>query len=235
MFRYGIQTGKCEWNPAENLRGALKTRKTEHFKALDIKQVPDFLKALERNEARLFERTRRAVWLSLYTFCRPVEIRKARWQDIDFDEGLWTIPAEIMKMRREHIVPLSRQALAVLEEQRKEVELLNTPWVFPSQIRPREPMSDGTVNKAIKRLGYGEDMVAHGFRALARTSIREKLHYDSEVIERQLAHKASGPLGEAYDRTQFLTERKKMMQDWANYVDALALPNVVQGDFGKRA
>lgn len=232
VFRYGIQTGKCEWNPAENLRGALKTRKTEHFRTLDAKQVPDFLRALERNEARLFERTRRAVWLSLYTFCRPVEIRKARWEDIDFDEGLWTIPAEIMKMRREHIVPLSRQTLAVLEEQKKEVELLNTPWVFPSQIRPREPMSDGTVNKAIKRLGYGEDMVAHGFRALARTTIREKLHYDSEVIERQLAHKASGPLGEAYDRTQFLDKRRNMMQDWADYVDALTQPNVVQGDFG---
>lgn len=235
VFRYGIQTGKCEWNPAENLRGALKTRKTEHFRTLDIKDVPAFLKALERNEARLFERTRRAVWLSLYTFCRPVEIRKARWEDIDFEEGLWTIPAEIMKMRREHIVPLSRQAVAVLQEQRQEVEPLNTPWVFPSQIRPREPMSDGTVNKAIKRLGYGEDMVAHGFRALARTTIREKLHYDSEVIERQLAHKASGPLGEAYDRTQFLPERKRMLQDWADYVDALAQPNVVQGDFGKRA
>ncbi|WP_163381387.1 tyrosine-type recombinase/integrase [Cyclobacterium sp. SYSU L10401] len=222
VFRYGIQTGKCEWNPAENLRGALKTRKTKHFRTLNIKEVPDFLKALERNEARLFERTRRAVWLSLYTFCRPVEIRKARWEDFDFDEALWTIPAEIMKMRREHIVPLSRQALAVLEEQKKEVEILNTPWVFPSQVRPREPMSDGTVNKAIKRLGFGKDMVAHGFRALARTTIREKLHYDSEAIECQLAHKAAGPLGEAYNRTQFLDVRKIMMQDWSDYLDALA-------------
>ncbi len=222
VFRYGIQTGKCEWNAAENLRGALKTKKTEHFRALDIKEVPDFLKALERNEARLFERTRRAVWLSLYTFCRPKEIRMARWQDIDFEEGLWTIPAEIMKMKREHIVPLSSQALAVLGEQKAEVEVLNTPWVFPSQVRPKNPMSDGTVNKAIKRLGYGKDMVAHGFRALARTTIREKLGYDSEIIERQLAHKASGPLGEAYDRTQFLPERIKMMQEWANYLDAVA-------------
>lgn len=232
VFRYGIQTGKCEWNASENLKGALKTKKTEHFRTIDVKEVPDFLKALERNEARLFERTRRAVWLSLYTFCRPVEIRKARWEDIDFEEKIWTIPAEIMKMRRDHIVPLSRQALAVLEEQKKEAEVFNSPWVFPSQIRPRNPMSDGTVNKAIKRLGYGKDMVAHGFRALARTTIREKLGYDSEIIERQLAHKASGPLGEAYDRTQFLPERKKMMQEWSDYVHVLASEEkVIKGNF----
>lgn len=233
VFRYGIQTGRCEWNAAENLRGALKTKKTEHFRSLDLKQVPEFLTALERNEARLFERTRRAVYLSLYTFCRPVEIRKARWEDIDFEEGLWIIPAEIMKMRREHIVPLSRQTIEVLQAQKRETDHFNTPWVFPSQVRPKNPMSDGTVNKAIKRLGHGEGMVAHGFRALARTNIREKLGYDSEVIERQLAHKASGPLGEAYDRTQFLNERKKMMQDWADFVDAIAKgDNVIKARFG---
>lgn len=233
VFRYGIQTGKCEWNAAENLNGALKTKKTAHFRTLNIKEVPDFLKALIRNEARLYERTRRAVWLSLYTFCRPVEIRKARWEDIDFEEKLWIIPAEFMKMRREHIVPLSGQAIEVLKEQQEEVSVLNTPWVFPSQVRPREPMSDGTVNKAIKRLGYGKDMVAHGFRALARTNIREKLGYESEVIERQLAHKASGALGEAYDRTQFIDKRKVMMQDWANFIDSLGSEGkVIRARFG---
>ncbi len=222
VFRYGIQTGRCEWNAADNLQGALKTKKTEHFRTIDFKQVPDFLKALERNEARLFERTRRAVWLSLYTFCRPVEIRKARWQDIDFDEKLWMIPSDFMKMDRDHIVPISKQAIEVFQNQKKEVEVLNSPWVFPSQVRPINPMSDGTVNKAIKRLGYGNDMVAHGFRALARTTIREKLRYDSEIIERQLAHKASGALGEAYDRAQFLDDRIKMMQHWADYVDGVS-------------
>lgn len=233
VFRYGIQTGKCEWNAAENLKGAMKTRKKEHFRTLDFKDLPDFLKALERNEARLYERTRRAVWLSLYTFCRPVEIRKARWQDIDFENALWVIPAEMMKMRRDHVVPLSRQALAILEEQKAEIEALNTPWVFPSQNKHRNPMSDGTVNKAIKRLGFGKDMVAHGFRALARTTIREKLGYDSEIIERQLAHKASGALGEAYDRTQFLDQRTKMMQEWANYLHVIASEKtVIKGVFG---
>lgn len=218
IFRYGIQTGKCEWDIAQNLTGALKIHKTEHFRTLDIKQLPQFLKALERNEARIFERTRRAVWLSLYTFCRPVEIRKARWQDIDLEAALWTIPAQFMKMNRDHIVPLSKQAIAILKNQRNETKIFNTDWVFPSQIRPRNPMSDGTVNKAIKRLGFGNDMVAHGFRALARTTIREKLGYDSEIIEKQLAHKTNNPLGEAYDRTQFLPERVKMMQEWADYL-----------------
>ncbi len=233
VFRYGIQTGRCEWNAAENLKGALKTKKTEHFRTINSKEIPAFLKALERNEARLFERTRRAVQLSLLTFCRPKEIRMARWEDIDFEEKIWLIPAHIMKMGKEHFVPLSRQAIAVLKEQETEVEMLNTPWVFPSQVRPREPMSDGTVNKAIKRLGYGKDMVAHGFRALARTTIREQLKYHSEIIEKQLAHKSPGPLGEAYDRTQFIDERTVMMQEWADYLDALASEGkVIKAKFG---
>ena len=236
VFRYGIQTGKCEWNAAENLNGALKTRKTKHFAAFDEKQLPAFLKALERNEARMFERTRRAVWFSLYTFQRPGEIRQAQWSEIDWEAKEWHISANKMKMRRDHIVPLSHQALEILEAQREEVEHLNTDWVFPSQVKHRNPMSDGTVNKAIKSLGFGDIAVAHGFRALARTTIREKLKYDSEVIEKQLAHKTRNPLGEAYDRTQFLDERKKMMSAWANYVDALASENkVIHGNFEKRA
>ena len=114
--------------------------------------------------------------------------------------------------------------------------MLNTPWVFPSQVRHRNPMSDGTVNKAIKRLGYGKNMVAHGFRALARTTIRERLNYESEVIEKQLAHKSPGPLGEAYDRTDFLDKRIPMMQDWADFIDALANDgNIIHGDFRKKA
>ena len=220
VFRYGIQTGKCEWNAADNLQGAIKTKKTEHFRTIDSKELPEFIKVLERNEARLFERTRRAVWLSLYTFCRPVEIRKARWIDIDFEDKLWTIPAEFMKSGRDHIVPMSNQTIEIFKEQYEEVKILNSSWVFPSQVGPKNPMSDGTVNKAIKRLGYGKDMVAHGFRALARTTIREKLKYDSEIIEKQLAHKTKNPLGEAYDRTQFLPERIEMMGAWAGYVDS---------------
>jgi integrase len=233
IFRFGIQTGRCEWNVAENLRGALKTAKTEHFRTIDIKILPAFLKALERNEARIYERTRRAVWLSLYTFCRPVEIRMARWEDISFEDKLWTIPAAMMKMRRPHIVPLCEQTLAILKAQKEETQHLNTQWVFPSQVKLKDPMSDGTVNQAIKRLGFGNDMVAHGFRALARTTIREKLGYNSEVIEKQLAHKSAGALGEAYDRTQFFDERKKMMEDWANFINRLENQSqVIKASFG---
>ncbi len=111
------------------------------------------------------------------------------------------IPAARMKMRRDHIVPLSKQTIAILKEQQEETGMLNTEWVFPSQIKPKKPMSGGTVNMAIKRLGYHQRMTAHGVRALARTTIREKLGYDSEIIEKQLAHRTRNPLGEAYDRT----------------------------------
>lgn len=236
VFRYGIQTGKCERDASADLKGALKTKKTTHYRTIDAPVITKFLQALERNEARIFERTRRAVWLSLLTFQRPGEIRQAQWSEINFETKEWHIAAHKMKMRRDHIVPLSRQALAILKEQKEETGHLNTDFVFPSQIRPKQAMSDGTVNKAIQRLGFGDDMVAHGFRALARTTIREKLGYDSEIIEKQLAHKTSNPLGEAYDRTQFLPQRKKMMQHWSDYLDALASGGkVIAGNFKKRA
>lgn len=222
VFRFGIQTGRCENNPALHLNGALKTHKTKHFPTLDIKEVPEFLKALERNDARLFSRTRRAIRLSFLTFARPGEIRKARWEHIDFEEAEWIIPGALMKSGRDHIVPLSKQSMRVLSKQKEETGRFKTPWVFPGQIHPQKPMSDGTVNMGIKRLGYHKRMTAHGVRALARTTIREKLKYYPDIIEAQLAHKPAGPLGAAYDRAQFLDERKKMMQDWADYLDGMS-------------
>jgi len=221
IFRYGIQTGRCKRDPSQDLRGALRTRRTSHFAAFDIKDVPEFLQTLERNEARLFSRTKRAIRLSLLTFTRPGELRQAQWEEIDLKSKQWTIPAERMKMRHAHIVPLSKQALRLLEEQREETGFFNTPWVFPSQVRPREPMSNGTVNVALKRLGYHERMTAHGFRALARTTIREQLDYAPDIIEAQLAHKPAGPLGEAYDRAKFIKHRHKMMQKWADLIDSI--------------
>jgi integrase len=222
VFRYGTQTGRCRYDPTPPLSGALKTRKTEHFPALDTKELPELISALEKNDARLYPRTRRAIKLSMLTFLRPGELRQATWSEIDFETKEWHLPAERMKMKRPHVVPLSRQAIALLQKQKDEAELLNTNWVFPSQVRPRNPMSDGTVNVALKKLGFHGRQTAHGFRALARTAIREKLNYDPDVIEAQLAHKAAGPLGEAYARAQFLDQRKIMMQDWADYIDGVS-------------
>jgi len=236
IFRYGIQTGKCERDAAADLKGALKTHKTEHFRTIDAKEIPEFLEALNSNKARIFERTRRAVLLSLLVFGRPKEIRQARWEDIDFDDALWTIPAGKMKSRRDHIVPLSKQAIIILQEQYEETGHINTPYVFPGQVHPQKPMSDGTVNRAIERIGFGEKMVAHGVRALARTTIREKLGYDIEIIEKQLAHKTRNPLGEAYDRTTFLDQRREMMQVWSDYLEAAASTGkVIHGNFKKSA
>lgn len=236
IFRYGIQTGKCANNPVPDLSGALKTKKTEHFAALDSKEIPELIHAIERNDQRLFGGTRRAILFNLLTFVRPGELRNAKWDEIDFEEKQWTIPAERMKMRRVHIVPLAKQAIELLQEQKEENKHLNTPWVFPSPVRPRDPMSDGTVLVALKRMGFKGRMTAHGFRALARTSIREKLDYEPDVIEAQLAHKAAGPLGEAYNRAQHLTKRKKMMQEWADYIDSIASNGkIVKGKFGRAA
>ncbi|MCB0448301.1 MAG: tyrosine-type recombinase/integrase [Gelidibacter sp.] len=223
VFRFGILSERCSNDPTQCLSDVLRTRRVKHFAALNSDELPQFLKDLARNEPRLYARTRRAIKLSLLTFCRPGEIRQAEWSEINFDESEWIIPAEKMKMRRDHIVPLAHQTIKVLLEQYEETGQSNTPWVFPSQIRIHKPMSDGTVNVALKKLGYAGRQTAHGFRALARTTIREKLKYYPDIIEAQLAHKPSGPLGSAYDRAQFLDDRKEMMQDWADYIDLLRI------------
>lgn len=233
IFRYGIQTGRCKYDPSSDLKGALKTRKTEHFAAIEPKEIPELLAALERNDARLYARTRRAIKLSMLTFVRPGELRKATWDEIDFDNKQWIIPAQRMKMRRDHIVPLSKQAIHILKEQKEETNQLKTNLVFPSQIRPKDPMSDGTVRIALQKLGFKDRMTAHGFRALARTAIREKLNYEPDIIECQLAHKAAGSLGEAYNRAQFLEQRKVMMQEWSDYLDTVAAQGkVIKAKFG---
>lgn len=223
VFRYGIQTGRCKEDISVHLRGALRSRKTKHYAAIETREIPELLEALARQDRSVYDRTRRAIKLSLLTFQRPGEIRKATWGEIDWEGRQWMIPAERMKMRRAHIVPLSRQALAVLEEQREEVKRLNTNLVFPSLIRHKNPLSDNTVRVALHKLGFKDRMTPHGFRALARTTIRETLDYAPDIIEAQLAHKPPGPLGAAYDRATFLRQRTVMMQAWADYLDGVAV------------
>lgn len=222
VFRYGIVTGRCQRDPAADLKDALKHGKPGHYAALDIKEMPEFLKALERNDARLYARTRRAIRLLMLCFTRTSELICAPWDEFDLENGIWEIPPERMKMGKAHIVPLSRQAVAILKEQKAETAHLNTPWVFPSQVRPRDPMSNNTILFAIGRMGYKGRMTGHGFRALAMSAIKERLGYRHEVVDRQLAHAPANKVDRAYDRAQFLEERTQMMQDWADYLDAIA-------------
>lgn len=235
VFRYGIATGRCQRDATADLKGALKANQTQHFACLDIKEMPEFLDTLERNEARLFHRTRRAIRLLMLTFVRTSELVNATWDEFDLDNALWEIPGWRMKMRNPHIVPLSRQAVALLREQKKETGHLNTPWVFPAQPRPKDPMSNNTILFAIGRLGYKKRMTGHGFRALAMSNIKEKLGYRHEVVDRQLAHAHKSKIDRAYDRAQFLDERTVMMQEWADYMDAVASGGkVIVGNFNER-
>lgn len=219
IFRYGIQTGRCKYNPAIDLQGAFETKPTKHFAALEPKDIPSLLLALNGNDARLFHRTIRAIRISLLTFARPSEICEAQWSEIDFEKKEWRIAAERMKGRQDHIVPLSKQAVIILEEQKAETYHFNTKYVFPNIPSPQKPLSNNTVRKGLHRLGFEGRMTPHGFRALARTAIREELEYDPDVIEVQLAHKPLGALGAAYDRSKFIKKRHVMMQAWADYLD----------------
>jgi integrase len=159
-------------------------------------------------------------------FVRPGELRRAEWEEIDLDAALWSIPAEKMKTKEPHIVPLPRQAVEIFTELQ---ELTGASrYVFPSVRSFARPISDNTVNAALRNLGYDrQTMTGHGFRAMARTILDEVLHVNPYVIEAQLAHKVPDPLGRAYNRTTHLSERQKMMQQWADYLDSLKAGAVI--------
>lgn len=222
IFRYGVATGKNPRDPSTDLKGALTTGKAKHYSALDIKEMPEFLQALDRNDARLFPQTRRGIRLLMITFVRTSELILSKWDEIDLDNAQWAIPAERMKMGKPHIVPLSAQAVVLFREQKEETKHLNTPWVFPSQPRPKNPMSNNTILMGIKRLGYAGRMTGHGFRALAMTTLMEQLGYPHEIPDTQLAHAKGDNVRRAYDRTKYLPQRKAMMQEWADYLDTVA-------------
>lgn len=219
VFRYGIATGKCNRDHSADLKGALRASKKGHYPALNIKELPEFLYALERNEPRLFVSTRRGIELLMLTFVRTSELIKAKWDEFDFENAEWEIPAERMKMSNPHIVPLSQQALEILKQQKEDTEHLGVDWVLPGQVRPKQHMSNNTILFAIGRLGFKGRHSGHGFRALAMSTIKERLGYRHEVVDRQLAHAHKSKIDRAYDRAQFFDERKKMMQEWADYID----------------
>lgn len=219
IFRYGISVSRAERDPTLDLKDALRPYRPEHYATLNIKEIPEFLEVLERNEARLYLDTRLAMKLLMLTFVRTSELINAKWSEIDLDDATWIIPASRMKMRRDHIVPLSRQAVVILRELKTHNG--HREWVFPNQVRPRKPMSNATITRALMRMGYKNRMTGHGFRALAMTTIKEKLGYRHEVIDRQLAHAHKSKIIAAYDRAQFLDDRRTMMQEYADYIDAM--------------
>lgn len=225
VFRYAIITGRAQSNPAQHLQGALKPVKRGHYAALEAKDLPEFLEILNRNETRLFPLTRYAVEMLLLTFVRTSELIKAKWSEFDLPRKTWTIPAERMKMGKSHIVPLSKQVITIL----KEIQLLsgNRDWLFPSQKNPKNHMSNNTILFALGRMGYKGKATGHGFRALAMSTIKEHLGYRHEVVDRQLAHAHRNQVDAAYDRAKFLPERRKMMQEWADYLDQVQTKTTV--------
>lgn len=218
VFRYGIVTGRCERNPATDLRGALKTAKKTHFAALSAADLPEFIKRLEKYDG--YERTKLAIRLLMLTFVRTKELRGARWAEVslDGDKPIWRIPPERMKMHRAHIVPLSRQAVEVL---RRMKELTgHGELVFPSERRYDKPMSENTILFALYRMGYKNKATGHGFRSTASTILNES-GWRPDVIERQLAHGDQDETRAAYNRAEYLNERHTMVQFWADYLDTL--------------
>lgn len=226
VFRHGIATGRCERNPAPDLHGALVPITVKHMSAvLEPQKAGELMRAITTYTGQ--PATRAALQLSALLFQRPGNIRQMQWADVDLDGKVWRIPAADMKRTkagklngRPHIVPLATQAVAILKDLKRLTG--HGRYAFPSLLTGERPMSDNTIRTALRRLGYSnEEMTAHGFRAMARTIMVEQMNIDPDVIEAQLAHGKSGPLGAAYDRAEFVEKRRTMMTQWADYLDKL--------------
>ena len=220
VMRYAVATGKTKYDPVPALRDALTVHVEKHMAAVtDPKRVGELLNKFDRFTGTHTVGT--ALQLAPLIFGRMGELRKMKWSDLKLDEGLWSIPSMSMKMRQPHLVPLSIQAVSLI----KGMEPISghLEYVFPSKRDPLRPMSENAINVAMRRLGIDTqaELTGHGFRAMARTILRERLGYDSEWIEAQLSHRKKGSLGSAYDRTIFLEQRVGMMQAWADYLDTL--------------
>ncbi len=219
VFRYALATGRCERNPAQDLIGSLAPAKEKHLASItDPKKVCELLRTIDEYSGSYIVKL--ALQLSPLVFTRPGELRHMEWTEVDFENALWSIPTEKMKMREPHLVPLSNQAIQILTEIKK---LTGTgKYAFPSARTVARPMSNNALLAALRRMGYTKDeMTPHGFRAMARTILDEILQVRPDFIEAQLAHRVSDPLGRSYNRTQHLNERRKMMQMWADYLDGL--------------
>ncbi|MDE0411646.1 MAG: tyrosine-type recombinase/integrase [Gammaproteobacteria bacterium] len=237
--RFAIQQGIATHNPAGDLRGIVKQRKVQHRPSLPREELPLFLKELETYSDRGRLLTQRAIKLLLLTFVRSGELRGVRWEEFDFEDKVWRIPATRMKMRNEHLVPLSRQALEVLELLQGMTGKYDL--VFPSERDRTREMSDNTMRRAIFKLGYDGNhegkskAVPHGFRATA-SSILNESGFNPDAIERQLAHKERNSVRAAYTyHARYLDERRTMMQWWADYLDEMRVSGKVIPIFSRAA
>ena len=226
VFRYAVATGRVERDLTVDLRGALKPVISENYAYLGEEELPGFMEKLERYTSHYngYPITKLAFKLLLLTFVRSGEIRGAQWKEIDWDKEQWKIPAERMKMKEAHIVPLSKQSLAILREIQKITGDSYGGFLFPSQQNPRRIMSENTFLRVLDILGYKGKATAHGFRSTASTILNEN-GFRSDVIERQLAHGERDQVRAAYNYAQYLPERKEMMTWWANYLDSVAIHN----------
>ncbi|OGA46250.1 MAG: integrase [Betaproteobacteria bacterium RIFCSPLOWO2_12_FULL_63_13] len=217
VFRYGIVTGRCTRNLAADLRGALTPHKKKHQAAVRPEEFPKLLRAIAGYDETGDKQTRLALQLLTLTFTRTNELIGALWTEFDLDAAMWVIPAARMKMKTEHLVPLSKQAITILEELK--AIGYGSRFVFPGRNRDK-PISNNTLLFALYRLGYKGKMTGHGFRGVASTMLNEK-GFRADVIERQLAHSERDEVRGAYNRAEYLPERKKMMQQWADHLDKL--------------
>lgn len=241
IFRFAIAEGKAEIDPVPSLRGALKPSAKGNHAAITPDDLPDFIRAFEKIEGRMFIPTKVMFRLMMLTFVRTSELTTTEWSEIDLDNENWVIPWQRMKMGKKKIEPrkvnhhvfLPRQGWELLRE-------LHTitggnKYLFPNQRDHEKPATNFGILAALKRMGYSGKMTGHGFRSLAMGVIKERLGYRHEVVDRQLSHASGDAYGEAYDRALFLDERKVMMQQYADYLDNVASGKVIAGRFGKSA
>lgn len=215
VFRYAVATLRAEHDPAAALKGAVARPKTKHKRPLSQRELPLLMSRIESAKGTLQVQT--ALKLLMMTFVRPGELRQAVWSEFDFEAATWRVPKERMKMREEHTVPLSAQALSLLKKL-KEVAGTRA-LLFPNVRDPQRPMSPTTLNRSLERMGYSGIFSAHGFRATASTLLNE-MGYKPDVIERQLAHQERSKSRRSYNQASYMKERSQMMQDWADFLEA---------------
>lgn len=209
---YAVNTGLIDANPASGVGMAFEKPKKQNMPTLRPEELPKLMRSLVMSNLSIT--TRCLIEWQLLTLVRPSEASGTQWAEIDFDLNLWVIPAERMKAKREHVVPLSKQALDILEVMRP--ISANRQYVFPSRNNPKEPMNSQTANAALKRIGYGGKLVAHGLRSIASTALNEA-SFNPDVIESALAHSDKNEVRRAYNRSTYLEQRKDMMSWWGNF------------------